>query len=149
MPSRICRRPRQDYEQFTIGWAHKEAILSYTVLVLWLRQVQLLRVTVSMGSFGYMLYRMLQDIMRWIVMYGFACLAFSSALYVLFRNHRAVSPAHFPSISPILTALASPPVNRPALLRWPRFLLSPHDPVSILLCARVLGDRQHARHARR
>ena len=74
-----------------MGSISKESILSYTVLVLWLRQLKVLSVTSTMGSFVYMLGRMLRDIAQWLVIYGFAVISFASALFVLFRNHRAAA----------------------------------------------------------
>ena len=67
----------------------KESVLSYTVLVLWLRLLKVLSVTSTMGSFVYMLGRMLSDISQWLIIYAFAVISFASALFVLFRNHRA------------------------------------------------------------
>ena len=71
------------------GLLDKEALLSYAVIMFWLRQAKVLVISSSTGAFVYMLVMMLQDVLRWLVIYGFGSVAFSAGLYVLFRNQRA------------------------------------------------------------
>ena len=84
-----------DYEETTIGFFHKEAVLSYTVIFLWMRQLDVLSVSSQFGSFVYMLGRMIEDVIRWFVIYFFCALAWAAGLLVLFRNRRAgVGPSY-------------------------------------------------------
>ena len=84
-----------DYEETTIGFFHKEAVLSYTVIFLWIRQLEVLSVSSQFGSFVYMLGCMLKDVFRWFVIYFFCALAWAAGLLVLFRNRRAgVGPSY-------------------------------------------------------
>mmetsp|Transcript_47423 Transcript_47423/g.106934 ORF Transcript_47423/g.106934 Transcript_47423/m.106934 type:complete len:888 (-) Transcript_47423:215-2878(-) len=80
---------QQDYESTQIGLFDKEAILSYTVLLLWIKQIRLLQVTSKTGAFVYMLGIMLQDVFWWAVIYAICAFSFSASIYVLYRNQRA------------------------------------------------------------
>ena len=71
------------------GIFDKEALLSYTVICLWLRQMKILQISSYTGSFVYMLGRMVLDVFRWLIIYAFGAMAFSAGLYVLYRNDRA------------------------------------------------------------
>ena len=76
----------EDYHQEMAQFFHKEAILSYTVIFLWLRQLKVLTVSRYTGSFVYMLGCMLTDVMRWLLIYFFCAFAWAGGFYVLFRN---------------------------------------------------------------
>ena len=57
-----------------------------TVIVLWIKQILVLRVNPKTGPFVYMLTRMLQDVLTWMLIYICFALAWSAGLYVLYRN---------------------------------------------------------------
>ena len=58
---------REDYDAVSVGFLHKEAILGYTVMLLWIRQLRLLQVGRQTGAFYFMLGKMLRDVIRWAV----------------------------------------------------------------------------------
>ena len=53
---------REDYDAVNVGFLHKEAVLGYTVMLLWIRQLRLLQVGRQTGAFYFMLGRMLRDV---------------------------------------------------------------------------------------
>ena len=80
---------RDDYEAVKVGLLDKESILSFTVLLLWFRLVRVMQVSSITGALVYMLNMMIRDVVRWLLIYVFGLGAFSSGMYVLYRNRRA------------------------------------------------------------
>ena len=56
-----------DFNAIRTGAFAREAILTYTVILLWLRQMKILQITRSTGAFVYMLSRMFGDVLSWCV----------------------------------------------------------------------------------
>ena len=80
---------QKDYEAVHVNMFHKESILSFTVLLLWIRLVQVMKIFSSTGALVYMLNMMLRDVIRWLLIYMFGLVAFSAGMYILYRNRRA------------------------------------------------------------
>ena len=80
---------REDYETVKVGMLHKESILSFTVLLLWIRLVRVMQISSTTGALVYMLNMMIRDVVRWLIIYLFGLVAFSAGMYVLYRNRRA------------------------------------------------------------
>ena len=85
----------EDYQETTITFFHKEAILSYTVIFLWIRQLKVLTVSSTSGAFVYMIGRMIQDVLRWFLVFFFCALSWAAGFLVLFRNRRAGIGPHY------------------------------------------------------
>ena len=79
----------EDYAAIDLHILHKESILSFTVLLLWIRLVQVMKIFSTTGALVYMLNMMLRDVLRWLLIYMFGLVAFSAGMYILYRNRRA------------------------------------------------------------
>ena len=64
----------------------KEVILSFTVLLLWVRKLQALKVCSLTSSFVYMVFQMIKDVLKWLIVYFMTVVAFSMAFRVLYRD---------------------------------------------------------------
>ena len=65
---------------------HEDVILSFTVLLIWIRKLKVLQVSKLTGAFVYMVFEMLRDVFTWLIVYCLTVIAFSAGLRVLYRN---------------------------------------------------------------
>ena len=78
-----------DYLVQTVGVFHKESIFGYTVALLWIGEMKVLKVSSKTGAFVFMLTRMGIDVLRWFIIYIFGLVAIGAGMFVLFHNQRA------------------------------------------------------------
>lgn len=70
---------------------HSETVLGFVVLLLWVRTFKVLVILETMGSFYYMLGRLVYDVAKWMAVFCIGILAFASCFFVIYRNQHMES----------------------------------------------------------